>query len=279
MRIGFIGAGRVGYTMGKYLKTKGLDIAGYYSRTMEHAADAAEFTDTRYFSNAVDLINECDAVFITVSDNAIKPVFDEIKHLREIDGRIICHTSGALSSEIFEDSPYQVYGYSIHPMYAVSDKYTSYLNFSNAFITIEGHPLHLDEMVEYFRTAGLSTGSISTSSKSKYHAACAIASNLVCGIYGFSQRILTECGMDEELSDKALKGLFRDNAIGITEKGVTAQLTGPLERNDTGTVEKHMAVLEGEDRELYKRCSKEVLNIAKKKHEDIDYSDMENILR
>ena len=279
MRIGFIGAGRVGYTMGKYLKTKGLDIAGYYSRTMEHAADAAEFTDTRYFSNAVDLINECDAVFITVSDNAIKPVFDEIKHLREIDGRIICHTSGALSSEIFEDSPYQVYGYSIHPMYAVSDKYTSYLNFSNAFITIEGHSLHLDEMVEYFRTAGLSTGSISTSSKSKYHAACAIASNLVCGIYGFSQRILTECGMDEELSDKALKGLFRDNAIGITEKGVTAQLTGPLERNDTGTVEKHMAVLEGEDRELYKRCSKEVLNIAKRKHEDIDYSDMENILR
>ena len=279
MRIGFIGAGRVGYTMGKYLKTKGLDIAGYYSRTMEHAADAAEFTDTRYFSNAVDLINECDAVFITVSDNAIKPVFDEIKHLQEIDGRIICHTSGALSSEIFEDSPYQVYGYSIHPMYAVSDKYTSYLNFSNAFITIEGHSLHLDEMVEYFRTAGLSTGSISTSSKSKYHAACAIASNLVCGIYGFSQRILTECGMDEELSDKALKGLFRDNAIGITEKGVTAQLTGPLERNDTGTVEKHMAVLEGEDRELYKRCSKEVLNIAKRKHEDIDYSDMENILR
>ena len=279
MRIGFIGAGRVGYTMGKYLKTKGLDIAGYYSRTMEHAADAAEFTDTRYFSNAVDLINECDAVFITVSDNAIKPVFDEIKHLREIDGRIICHTSGALSSEIFEDSPYQVYGYSIHPMYAVSDKYTSYLNFSNAFITIEGHSLHLDEMVEYFRTAGLSTGSISTSSKSKYHAACAIASNLVCGIYGFSQRILTECGMDEELSDKALKGLFRDNAIGITEKGVTAQLTGPLERNDTGTVEKHMAVLEGEDRELYKRCSKEVLNIAKRKHEDIDYSDMEIILR
>ena len=279
MRIGFIGAGRVGYTMGKYLKTNGLDIAGYYSRTMEHAADAAEFTDTRYFSNVVDLINECDAVFITVSDNAIKPVFDEIKHLREIDGRIICHTSGALSSEIFEDSPYQVYGYSIHPMYAVSDKYTSYLNFSNAFITIEGHSLHLDEMVEYFRTAGLSTGSISTSSKSKYHAACAIASNLVCGIYGFSQRILMECGMDEELSDKALKGLFRDNAIGITEKGVTAQLTGPLERNDTGTVEKHMAVLEGEDRELYKRCSKEVLNIAKRKHEDIDYSDMENILR
>ena len=278
MRIGFIGAGRVGYTMGKYLKTQGLDIAGYYSRTKEHAADAAEFTDTRYFSNAVDLINECDAVFITVSDNAIKPVFDEIKNCHEIDGRIICHTSGALSSEIFEDSPYQVYGYSIHPMYAVSDKYTSYLNFSNAFITIEGHPLHLDKMVEYFRAAGLNTGSISTASKSKYHAACAIASNLVCGIYGFSQRILMECGMDEELSDMALKGLFRDNAIGITEKGVTGQLTGPLERNDTGTVEKHLAVLEGDDRELYKRCSKEVLSIAKRKHEDTDYSDMEKIL-
>ena len=279
MRIGFIGAGRVGYTLGKYLKTKGFDISGYFSRNQEHAADAAQFTDTRYFSSIVDLIKESDAVFITVSDNAIGQVFDNIKHFPETNGKIFCHTSGALSSEIFEGSPYQVYGYSVHPMYAVSDKYTSYKSFSNAFITIEGSPEHLSEMVDIFSSSGLKTGTIDTSAKSKYHAASAVASNLVCGIYGFSKRLLTECGMDDEMAEKALCGLFRDNAVGITEKGVVAQLTGPLERNDISTVVKHLDVLNGDDKELYKKCSLEVLKIAKEKHEDTDYSKMEAVLK
>ena len=46
MKIGFIGAGRVGCTMGKYLVKHGADVTGYWSRTPEHAKEAAEFTDT-----------------------------------------------------------------------------------------------------------------------------------------------------------------------------------------------------------------------------------------
>lgn len=279
MRIGFIGAGRVGYTLGKYLSLKGLDISGYFSRHSEHAADAAEFTDTRYFESIVDLINESDAVFITVSDNAIGQVFDDIKCYPEINGKIVCHTSGALSSEIFRDSPYQVYGYSVHPMYAVSDKYTSYKSFSNAFITIEGSPEHLEEMIEIFSSSGLKTGTISSDSKSKYHAASVVASNLICGIYGFGKRLLMDCGMNSQMAETALCGLFRDNAVGITEKGVVSQLTGPLERNDTDTVRKHLDVLESEDRNLYRMCSMEVLKIAKEKNKETDYKEMEDILK
>lgn len=46
MRIGIIGAGRVGVTMGKYLGDAGVEVSGFYSKTTQSAVQAAEFTDT-----------------------------------------------------------------------------------------------------------------------------------------------------------------------------------------------------------------------------------------
>ncbi len=279
MRIGFIGAGRVGYTMGKYLALKGCDITGYYSRTYEHAEDASRFTDTRCFKNAEDLINECDAVFLTVSDSCIKTVFDEIKTIPGLSGKIVCHTSGALSSKVFEDASCQVYGYSIHPVYAVSDRYTSYKDFSNAFITIEGHEKYLSDIRNVFSCAGFETEVVSTDEKIKYHAACTIASNFVCGIYGMAADLLEQCGFNQNTAEKALNGLFLDNAKGIVEKGAVGQLTGPLERGDAETLRKHLSVLSDEDKSLYLSVSQEILKIAKRKNKDRSYSEIENLLK
>ena len=278
MRIGFIGAGRVGFTMGKYLTEHGCRVSGYYSRTPEHAMEAAKFTDTNYYEDVRELINNSDAVILTVSDNAISSVFESISKLPELTGKIVCHTSGATSSLVFNCNTSQVYGYSIHPIYAVSDKYRSYKNFSNAFITIEGSPEYLDELVSLFRGAGLTVGVTDPSSKSKYHSASVVVSNLVCGMFNAGVELLKECGFDEESAVKALGPLFRDNAIGTFEKGPVMQLTGPLERNDTETVKGHLEVLEGNKKDLYIAASKEVLKIAKKKNPDRDYSEMEGIL-
>ena len=44
MRIGFIGAGKVGFTLGKYFREHGIEVTGYYSRSIQSASEAAEFT-------------------------------------------------------------------------------------------------------------------------------------------------------------------------------------------------------------------------------------------
>ena len=56
-------------------------------------------------------------------------------------------------------------------------------------------------------------------------------------------------------------------------------LTGPVERNDIETVKKHLAVLEGNSHTVYRTVSREVLNIAKMKNKDRDYSKMEDVLK
>ena len=48
MKIGIIGAGRVGCSIGKYLRTKDIELAGYYDVDSAAAKEAAEFTDYIY---------------------------------------------------------------------------------------------------------------------------------------------------------------------------------------------------------------------------------------
>ena len=44
MKFGFIGAGKVGFSLGKYLAVKGQELTGYYSEINEDAIEAAQFT-------------------------------------------------------------------------------------------------------------------------------------------------------------------------------------------------------------------------------------------
>lgn len=284
MKIGFIGAGRVGCTLGKYLSSHGKCITGYYSRNPENAKAAAEFTDTKCFSSMTELFNSSDAIFLTVSDNAIPLVYNELLDQLKDDksslkGKILCHTSGACSSSVFTESDkYGFYAYSIHPIFAVSDKYTSYINFDKAFITIEGSPEYQQDLKELFNSCELKTAVISAENKSKYHAASVMASNFVCGLFNNAVKLLVECGFDKDEAATALSGLFIKNAEGIALNGPIKQLTGPIERNDSSTIKKHLSVLSESDRELYLILSKVTLKLAEEKNKERDYSDMENLL-
>ena len=51
MNIGFIGAGRVGCSLGRYFIQNGFLISGYYSRSYESACLAAELTGTKPYEN------------------------------------------------------------------------------------------------------------------------------------------------------------------------------------------------------------------------------------
>ena len=190
----------------------------------------------------------------------------------------MCHTSGSLSSSVFADTECQVYGYSIHPIYAISDRYTSYKEFSNAYFTIEGDEEYLDELTSIFSDAGLRISQMDSSEKSKYHASCVMASNLVCGMYAAAIETLMECGFDKRVSETMLKELFKANALGIVDKGLVNQLTGPIDRNDISTVKTHLSKLEGDKKSLYIEASKQVLEIARVKNPDKDYTDMEIVL-
>lgn len=277
--IGFIGAGRVGFTLGRYFSENGLNLRGFYSRNRSNSLEAAKFTNSVCYNICEDLIKECDIIFITVSDGAIKEVAENIDVC--VKNKIFCHCSGAMSSAVFsklEDAG--AFGYSVHPIFAINDKQNSYKEISKAFFTIEGNKKHIDDVKIIFERLGNRIQIIEADKKIKYHSAAVMASNLVIGLYMSAVDTLVQCGFDKANAIEALIPLFMNNAINVQKYGPKDALTGPVDRLDVETVSKHIEVLDDDVLEVYKKLSKKLVEIVREKglYENEKIKEMEDIL-
>lgn len=279
MKIGMIGAGKVGCSMGGYFAEHGVCVSGYYSRNPESSKKAAAFTNTKQYEKLEDIIKESDILFLTVPDGSIREVYSEVIR-SDIRGKVLAHCSGALTSAVFSGISLRgAYGYSIHPICAVNDKETGSRDLSKAYFTIEGDEKYLFALMELFRGMGNVIEVIAPEKKVMYHAAAVFASNLVVGLYAQASRMLAECGLSEEFSARALLPLFAGNAEGIVQKGAAGALTGPVERGDLETVQEHLQTLTGTEREIYRLLSLTLADVAKQKNPDRDYEALKAALQ
>ena len=281
MKIGFIGAGRVGFTLGKYFCEHGVEVAGYYSRNIQSAQEAAEFTNSIYYASPTQLLEKCDILFLTVPDGMILKVYKELCQ-KSIRGKILCHASGAMTAgEAFPDIEAQgACGYSVHPLFAVSDKYYSYRELTDVFFTLEGTVSRLDYMLIWLKDAGIKVQKIDSQYKPVYHAAASIVSNQVAALFAEAQAMLMTCGFQPETAMEALKKIFLGNAHHIAEVGPVQALTGPVQRGDAATVAKHIAVLDNpKDKLLYILLSERLVEIAAAGKEDYPEQAMKELLQ
>lgn len=281
MNIGFIGAGKVGFSLGMFFARGGISVTGYYSRRPGSAQEAAQMTGTKQYESLEALVRASDALLITVPDGAISSVFQQLREF-DLTGKQICHCSGTMTArEAFpgvEDTG--AYYYSIHPLFPISDKYAAWRELPGAFFCLEGCGPHLPWWEDTLTGLGASVRIIPSQGKAAYHAACAVASNLVCALAKESVDLLAGCGFSQEEALTALAPLMRANLEHLIGKGPCQALTGPVERGDTATVAKHLACLPGEDaRQLYRAASRELTRLAEEKHPDVDYRPMKDLLK
>ena len=278
MNIGFIGAGKVGFTLGRYFCEHGLNVTGYYSRNLKSAIQAAEFTNTMYFNDIESVVEASDTLFLTVPDGTVKEIWDYIRML-SIKNKIICHCSGSLSSAVFSEiDNHQSYGYSIHPLFAISDKLNSYKEISGAFFTLEGSEGRLYHMETMLKQLGNPVQVISPEYKATYHSAAVFVSNFMVALAKTGVDLLVDCGFDCDLALSALAPLMEGNIKNIISNGIVKSLTGPVERCDIDTVACHLSCLKGNDRELYVLLSEKLTEIAKMKNPERNYTNLEKMI-
>ena len=278
MVIGIIGAGKVGCTLGKFFVQRGYTVAGYYSRTIQSSMEAAQFTQTQVFHTIEEIVDACNVLFLTVPDRSLTQVFQQIAHL-PIRQKYICHCSGALSaSEAFLGIEHTgAFGYSVHPLFAISDKYHAYEELADVFFAIEGNTAHLDEIGKLFDGCHIKV--IPSDCKTAYHAAAVMASNMVIALMKPAFDIMQQCGFTEEEARCALAPLAKGNMQHIFEKGIYESLTGPVERGDSSTIQKHLKCLSQEQKEIYIPLTRMLIEIAERKHDNVDYNSMREILK
>lgn len=278
LKIGFIGAGKVGFSLGKYFSINNLNVAGYYSKNSSSAKEAAKFTNSKFYEYIDLLIMDSDIIFITTPDDVVFKLWQNIKTLN-IKDKILCHTSGSLSSKIFSDiNNSGAFAYSIHPMFPFSDKFTTYKHLENCYFSIEGDEKYLLKVKNLIDSLGNPVLIIDQDEKSLYHLANVTVSNLVLSLLNKGSEYLMQCGIDEKDALNSLMPLIEANLLNLKQKGFINALTGPVERNDLGTLEKHIDVIPIEDLGLYRSLSLNLLNLSKQKHPERDYKESEKFL-
>ncbi len=265
VRIGFIGAGKVGCSLARYLRENGAELAGFFSRTHEHAQEAAAFAGGEAFETAADAAFASDVTFLTCTDAELPKIATELAAVlgEDADSKVFAHCSGALASDVL--APLREAGAAVcsaHPLYAVSSRFGCWQELSRAWFTLEGDGAAVETVEALLADCGNHVARIPASEKVRYHAAAVMASNLVVGLYQMASNELVTCGFTLDDAQSALAPLFLGNAEHIAAAGTRASLTGPAARGDKATIVAHLSCLSGDTREVYRQLTEVLYRIA-----------------
>ena len=298
LRVGFVGAGKIGFALGLHLFRSGANISGYTSRSSAAAQWAAQCTNSVSFSSLQALLDSTNLIFITVPDGAIAQVAGELaaaanaQDKQGLAGKIVCHASGsATSGELAACRNAGAACASVHPLCAVPDVPQAVSKpeedkahakgaaaqsaavaasipnrLTSTFFTLEGDAPAVAAAEALLDAAGNNHCTIAAADKVRYHAAAVFMSNLVCGLASEGLGLLEGCGFTEKQALEAVKPLFTGNCAAIAERGPQDALSGPIERNDVETVRRHLAALDGQARAVYAATSLSVCDLACRRH-------------
>lgn len=273
--VGFIGPGRVGTALGKWFYDNGSKIAGYYGRDYLKAEAAAQSTHSKAFNNLYDLVNESQIIFITVSDDAVSLIWQSIKCF-DLSSKIVIHTSGTLSSSIFEGaSERNVIALSMHPMQAFP---VGGLLEKDTCFSLEGNEKAIKLFEHWLLCHDRKAIIIKEEQKPIYHLANVLVSNLILALFAEGVDIMMTLDISEKEAIEALIPLALRNLQNIQGKGFIDSLTGPVARLDCGTVRKHIKIIPSHLKKLYGVLSRRLLNITIQKSPERDAAEMSSII-
>lgn len=265
---GLIGAGRAGSSLGVYLKKCGFTICGYFSEFFSDAEYAAKNTGGKAYKSLEELCFDAELIIICIPDDNIKELVKKIVDSGiSLKGKILCHISGALSSDVLSGAKESgAYTASIHPVYTFVSKNSVPEKLK---LTAEGD----DEALAPFYRAKMDIIKMQKSGKAAYHAAAVFTSNYLVALFAAADKILKESGIRQRAGE--IFGPLAEAALqNIISRGIYGALSGPVSRGDVDTVRAHLKAISpiGLD-SLYRLLALELLPLA-----DIDKEKMECVL-
>ena len=268
MKIGFIGAGKVGVAIAHALKSKGFEVAMVADATGEKALNRASQylgNSVGYTDNNMEVIGTCDIVAITTQDGAIKDVVNEIhKKAVLLDDKLFFHTSGAHPSSILKplDEKGAILG-SLHPLQTFPDIDSAIRVLPSTYIFIEGDERALRTLEALGKGIGHAVIPIDEKNKVYYHLCAVFVCNLLCSLLYVSEEIMEKIDIPFEPFFPIINATLQN----IEAKGPLLSLTGPIVRADSGTVEGHIDALKNMKlhKQIYKALSLAALDMVKER--------------
>jgi predicted short-subunit dehydrogenase-like oxidoreductase (DUF2520 family) len=255
--VSIIGAGNVGWHLACAFHFAGIEIKQIYSRNYSKAKELAQMVSAIPVSSFEEWESIQDLCLLCVSDDAIGPLLRNDRLLR----CCVVHTSGSTGMEVF---PASEFGQGIlYPLQTFTRGVD--MDYSTIPFLVEGNTSEMTNSL--IGLAGKVSATVIDSDsqmRRRIHTAAVFACNFGNHMSVIADKLLKEAGMDIQI----IRPLIEQTYIKMNDMSPEAAQTGPAQRGDNSTLEKHLEELKDKplEQEIYKLLSENILRY-RKEHE------------
>jgi predicted short-subunit dehydrogenase-like oxidoreductase (DUF2520 family) len=255
--ITIIGAGNVATVFASKFIEAGHHIDAIWSRNTEHAAILANQCRAKILKSLSELPATSDVVLIAIKDESIQEVVEKISNCNAV----LLHTAGSVEMKVLSAASSRIGVF--YPLQSIRKEMPVSENIP---LLVDGSSTDVLQLIKNLAYSVSNLVKVSgDEERLKLHLAAVFVSNFTNHLY----QLTHEWCEKEKLSFDLLLPLIREVANRQTGESPSNWQTGPASRGDLQTIDKHLALLEGNPfiQQLYKMMSEDLLARKKKKDE------------
>jgi len=262
-RIAIVGAGNLASALAVALHEAGYGIEEIVSRNRAASLRKARRLASSVGASAVAIAGaklRAKVIWFCVPDRAIADAANEIKEVTDWTGKVVLHSSGALSSDDLTSlGRCGAAVASVHPL--MTFVRGSRPPLVGVPFAIEGDP----GAVRAARTIVLNLRGlpfvIRKRHKKAYHAWGMFLSPLFTALLSASERVAVAAGIPRSAAKERMLPILRQTLANYAALGAPQSFSGPIARGDVDTVRKHLRALRAlpEAREVYLALARSAL--------------------
>ena len=240
-----IGGGNVSHHLSQaFLGCNDVDLKQLYARNIN---SIIEFQDRVSITDNITLLTNADVYIIAVSDDAIAEVSSQLPH-----HKLIVHTSGSVPMDTLANNGEKGIFY---PLQSFSKN--KKVDFSSIPLCIEAENEADFKLLEKLASSiSEKVYSITSNQRSKLHVAAVFVNNFTNHMYKIGNDICESYNVPFEV----LLPLIKETAKKIEEVETELAHTGPAKRKDKKTIERHLELLDSNQKEIYQLITKSIQN-------------------
>ena len=240
--ITLIGAGNLARALGPALRHAGYRIDADAARETASSRRRAAMLAKILGATAIPLAKagpQSDITWICHTDDALADTASMLARQPGWPGRIVLHSSGALSSDVLAPLRRKgAHAASLHPMMTFVPGASPEM--SEVPFAVEGDRMAVLAARRLVEAMGAEIFPIEKRSKTLYHALGSFASPMLVATLATAERVGRAAGLSANQIRRIIGPILHETIRNYLERGPAAAFSGPIKRGDLNTVRRHL---------------------------------------
>jgi len=241
IKVVLLGSGNVAYHLALALNsTEDVELIQRYSRS---GNNDAFFDASLACTNNLNDLKKADIYIIAIKDDAIASLSEQLSFL---DGLVV-HTSGSIGMNALHDGLKKGVFYPVQT-FSINQK----IDFKKVPLVIEAETKADLQLLQILATSlSEQVFELNSAERERLHVAAVFANNFSNYMFACADTLCNEFKLPFDI----LRPIILETGKKIQTMDPLEAQTGPARRNDQAIIEKHIEMLSGEQKEIYKLLS------------------------